>query len=87
MSTDNKQPFEKEPPEIKRLQELDEPLPHPDRKGFLPFDTNLFDRYFVSIVCLIAIHLLWMRFIESFIPIGFATAISLILAYSIVRWG
>lgn len=87
MSSENKLPGEKDSPEIKRLQELDDSLPQPERKGFLPFDTNLFDRYFVSIVCLIAIHLLWMRFIEAFIPIGFATIISLALAYSIIRWG
>jgi predicted small integral membrane protein len=87
MSSENKQPIEKGSPEIKRLQELDDPLPESERKGFLPFDTNLFDRYFVSIVCLIAIHLLWMRFIEAFIPIGFATVISLVLAYVIIRRG
>ena len=87
MSSENKQPAEKELPEVKRLKELDEPLPQPSRKGFLPFDTNLFDRYFVGVVCLIAIHLLWMRFIEVILPIGFATAISLILGYAIVRWG
>ncbi len=87
MSSENKEPVEKALPEVKRLQELDEPLPQPLRKGFLPFDTNLFDRCFVSVVCLIAIHLLWMRFIEAVIPIGFATCISLILAYAIIRWG
>ncbi len=87
MSSENNHPIEKEPPEIKRLKVLDDPLPQSERKGFLPFDTNLFDRYFVSIVCLIAIHLLWMRFIEAFIPIGFATVISLVLAYAIIRRG
>lgn len=71
--------------EAQRLHTLEEPSP--PRKGFLPIDTNLFDRYFISIVCLIAIHLLWLRFIEAILPIGFATAISLVLAFAIIRWG
>jgi predicted small integral membrane protein len=55
--------------------------------GFLPIKTNTFDRVFISVVCFIAIHLLWMRFVEEFIPLFVATIISLILAVIIVRWG
>lgn len=55
--------------------------------GFLPIDTNTFDRYFISVVLLVAIHLLWMRFVEEFIPLFVATIISLILGFIIVRWG
>ena len=73
--------------EAERLDKLDVPPPLPPRQGFLPIDTNLFDRWFISIVCLIAIHLLWLRFIEAILPIGFATGISLVLGYVIIRWG
>ena len=61
--------------------------PHKTRAGFLPIETNTFDRYFISVVCLVAIHLLWMRFVEEFIPLFVATIISLILGFIIVRWG
>ncbi len=56
-------------------------------QGFLPINTNTFDRWFISIVCLIAIHLLWFRFLEASLSINFATVISLVLAYVIIRWG
>ena len=59
----------------------------PRGRGFLPIDTNLFDRYFISVVVLIAIHLVWLRFIESILPIGFATLISLVVGFFIVRYG
>ena len=87
MSTENKAPLSGLEVEIKRLEQLDEPPPPPPRMGFLPIDANLFDRCFIGVMCLIAIHLLWLRFIESFLPIGVATGISLILMYSIIRWG
>jgi predicted small integral membrane protein len=72
---------------VERLDRLESPPSSPPRKGFLPMDTNLFDRCFISVMCLIAVHLMWLRFIESILPIGFATGISLILAYAIIRWG
>jgi len=50
------------------------------KPGFLPMKTNLFDRIFIGVVILIALSLLWMRFLE---PKGFsiyiATAISAVL--------
>jgi predicted small integral membrane protein len=58
-----------------------------DRRGFLPFPTNTFDRVFISIISFIAISLLWMRFIEAFIPLVVSTILSLILAVIIVRRG
>jgi predicted small integral membrane protein len=63
------------------------PTKKPRARGFLPIDTNLFDRYFISVVILVAIHLLWLRFLESFLSINFATVLSLIIGYAIVRWG
>jgi predicted small integral membrane protein len=57
------------------------------RQGFLPFKNNAFDRGFISVVCLIAIHLFWMRYVESFLPIGIATVISIIWSYILFRYG
>jgi predicted small integral membrane protein len=60
----------------------------PQREGFLPITTNAFDRGFIGVVVFVAIHLLWMRFIE---PLGLslyiATAISIVLGIFIVKRG
>jgi predicted small integral membrane protein len=50
------------------------------RRGFLPFDTNPFDRVFVSIILTVAVHLLWMRFLEAHIPLTVATILMLIVS-------
>ena len=63
------------------------PVQHSGRRGFLPMKTNTFDRVFISVVCFVAINLLWMRFIEAYIPLWGAVIISLILAVIIIRWG
>ena len=63
------------------------PVHHSGRRGFLPMKTNTFDRVFISVVCFVAINLLWMRFIEAYIPLWGAVIISLILAVIIIRWG
>ena len=55
--------------------------------GFLPMETNLFDRFFISAVVLVAIHLLWMRFLESYIPLWVATVICIGLGFIIVTRG
>ncbi len=55
--------------------------------GFLPFYTNAFDRVFISVVILIGIHLLWLRFMEAALPIEVATVISLVIGYYVVRRG
>ncbi len=57
------------------------------RTHFLPFPTNTFDRVFISVVCFVAISLLWMRFVEAFIPLFVAAILSAILAVIIIRWG
>lgn len=49
------------------------------RRGFLPFETNPFDRVFISVLLMVAIHLLWMRFIEGYITLTVATILSFIL--------
>lgn len=57
------------------------------RRGFLPFDTNPFDRVFVSIILMVAIHLLWMRFLEEHITLTLATILTLILSALIFTRG
>ncbi len=57
------------------------------RPGFLPIETNAFDRVFISVIVFVAIHLLWMRFLEEYLTLYVATAISLVLAVLIVRRG
>ena len=56
--------------------------------GFLPIETNAFDRGFIGVVLFVAIHLFWMRLLE---PLGLslyiATAISLVLGVVIVKRG
>jgi predicted small integral membrane protein len=69
------------------VPEIAAPVQHTGRQGFLPFPTNAFDRVFISVICFVAIHLLWMRFVEEYITLYVATALSLALAYVIIRWG
>jgi predicted small integral membrane protein len=60
----------------------------PKRRGFLPIRTNAFDRGFIGVVVFVAIHLLWMRFLEPpGLSLYIATAISLVLAVIIVKRG
>jgi predicted small integral membrane protein len=64
------------------------PVHHRGRRGFLPIDTNTFDRVFISVVLFIAISLLWMRFIEPLgIPLWISTVLCIILAVFIIRKG
>lgn len=60
----------------------------PEDGGFLPIETNWFDRCFISVVIWVALSLFWFRFIE---PMGFSiwisNAIALIIAVVIVRKG
>jgi predicted small integral membrane protein len=55
--------------------------------GFLPIITNTFDRIFISAVIFVALHLLWMRFIEVYIPLYVATILSVLLGAMIVARG
>ena len=63
------------------------PVQRPGRQSFLPIKTNTWDRFFISVVCFVAIHLLWMRFVEQFIPLLVATVLSIILAVIIIWRG
>ena len=57
------------------------------RRGFLPIETNLFDRVFIGAMCSVAIHLAWLRFIELYLPIWIGTALTLILMLVILQRG
>ena len=57
------------------------------RTGFLPIHTNAFDRVFIGTVIFVALHLLWMRFLEAHIPLYVATALSLLIGAIIVARG
>lgn len=62
--------------------------PRASKPGFLPIQTNWFDRLFISVVIWVAFSLLWMRFIEPLGPsVWIAAAISAVLAVVIVAKG
>ena len=71
-------------------QVIKAPVEHKGRRGFLPIETNTFDRVFISVVVFVTVHLLWMRFIEPnfyFLPLWVATIISVLLGIWIIRKG
>ncbi|MFN3275497.1 MAG: DUF2160 family membrane protein [Paracoccus sp. (in: a-proteobacteria)] len=59
-----------------------------DRKGFLPIQTNAFDRLFISVVLWVALSLFWLRFLEPLgLSVWIAVAISVAGAVIIIRRG
>lgn len=78
-----------EEPLISALLEEDEPsgiVSEPT--GFLPIETNWFDRLFISVVIWIALSLLWFRFIEPLgLSIWISNVIAVALAVIIIRKG
>jgi predicted small integral membrane protein len=57
------------------------------QSGFLPIRTNGFDRVFIATVVFVAIHLLWMRLVEAYVPLYAATILSLLVGVWIVARG
>lgn len=58
------------------------------RPGFLPIQTNWFDRLFIGVMIWVALSLFWFRFIEPLgLSIWVSNAIALILAIIIIRKG
>jgi len=58
------------------------------RRGFLPIQTNWFDRLFIAIYIGVALELLWMRFLEpGGIPLWICHILVLALAVVIIRKG
>ena len=64
------------------------PEPPEEREGFLPIETNWFDRLFISVVLWVALSLFWLRFLEPLgLSIWIAVAISVVGAVFIIRKG
>ncbi len=61
--------------------------PAVQRRGFLPIETNAFDRVFIAVLLFVALHLFWMRFLEAALPLTLATALSLIVGAIIIMRG
>jgi predicted small integral membrane protein len=57
------------------------------RRGFLPWPTSWGDRFFVSLLIFFLISLLWLKFVEPFIPIYGALVLGLIIGFFIIRYG
>lgn len=58
------------------------------KPGFLPIETNWFDRLFISVVIWVAVSLFWFRFIEPLgLSIWICTGLSALLGVYIVRKG
>jgi len=57
------------------------------RRGFLPWSTTWGDRFFVSLLVFFLISLLWLKFVEPFVPIYGALVLGLIIGFVIVKWG
>ena len=58
-----------------------------NNKGLLPIKTNWFDRLFIGVISFIAIQLVWMRFIESFLSINFSITLGIVLLIYIIWKG
>ena len=57
------------------------------RPGFIPIETNWFDRLFMGIYLFVALELFWMRFIEQSIPLIVCHVLAIVLGVLIVRKG
>lgn len=64
------------------------PMPASKKPGFLPIETNCFDRLFISVVIWVALSLGWFRLIEPLgLSIWISNAIAAALAVVIIRKG
>ena len=74
---------------IDQTKAISAPVEHRvGRKGFLPIETNLFDRISISVYLFVAICLLWMRFIEPHGPsVIIGALLCIALGIFIVRKG
>jgi len=55
------------------------------RRGILAFDTTRGDRLFISLLAAAWLHLIWLALMGT--PLWGATALSLVVAASVFRWG
>lgn len=66
----------------------EEPTEKHHTSGFLPIETNWFDRLFIAVVVWIAISLFWLRFIEPLgLSLWISTALCVVLGFIIVKKG
>ena len=74
---------------IDQTKAVQAPVEHKKgRKGFLPIETNMFDRISISVYLFVAICLLWMRFIEPLGPsVIIGALLCVLLGVVIVRKG
>ena len=73
-----------------RSEVVDAPVEHSTQhrpRGFLPIDTNAFDRLFVGVVGHVALNLLWMRLLEAYLPLWIATLLGIVWIVVVIRWG
>ncbi|MGO4387860.1 DUF2160 family membrane protein [Microvirga sp. 2YAF29] len=61
--------------------------PAVERRGFLPIETNAFDRVFIAVLAFVAINLFWMRFVESVLPLSIAAVLSLVIGAIVIARG
>ena len=59
----------------------------PARHGFLPIQTNWFDRLFIGVYIFVALELFWMRFLEQSIPLMVCHVLALALGALIIWKG
>jgi predicted small integral membrane protein len=57
------------------------------RRGFLPWPTSWGDRFFVSLLVFFLISLLWLKFVEPFLPMYVVLILGLIIGFIIIKWG
>ena len=48
------------------------------KRGFIPINTNWFDRLFIGVISYVAFQLVWRRFLESFVSLNFAIGIGIL---------
>jgi predicted small integral membrane protein len=66
----------------------DDPEIEVAKPGFLPIETNWFDRLFIGVVIWVALSLLWLRFLEPLgLSIWICTVISVVIAAILIRKG
>lgn len=72
-------------PLIDDADDMEQPVV--ERRGFLPIETNAFDRVFIAVLLFVALHLFWMRFVETSLPLSVATILSLVFGAIIIARG
>ena len=71
-----------------QLEDTETPEIAGEKTGFLPIETNWFDRLFISVVIWVALSLLWFRVFEPMgLSIWISNAIATALAVLIIRKG